>query len=178
MSAPVVPHEIGELFERSQAPSALLDALMPGLCRALDCPRCLLFLRDPERRLSCLTHSWWDKPEHAFSGPTAWFEEPESLASDDPLFGEALRNPKAIFVDDIERAGPQVLNLEYERREFRHRGLIHAPIYHHGRLVGILEPCVFDAPRLWSAEDRALTAWLQQRLGPIAAAYVAAHAPR
>ncbi len=169
------PREIEALFEDESRPP--LDALMPALCRALGCERCLLFLRDPARRLSSCTHGWWAKPEHAFAREAGWKEEPAGLAAEDPLFAEALRNPEALYIDDIERAGPGVLNLDYERQAFQHRALIHAPLYHEGRCYGILEPCVFDAPRLWEARDRALIHWLQRRLGPLAAAYVARHAP-
>lgn len=177
MAKPNVPHDIEALFQSESTPAALLEALMPAIGRALDCERCLLFLRDPLSRWSRLTHGWWDKAEHAYELSAKWSKEPATLAAKDPLFAEALRNPRALFIDDIERAAPGVLDFDYERTEFRHRALVHAPLYDKARLYGILEPCVFDAPRRWSAKDRALIEWLQRRLGPIAAAYVGAHAP-
>lgn len=48
-----------------------------------------------------------------------------------------------MFVDDVETAGAEVVNLPYEREVFGHRTLIHAPVYQNGQLYGILEPCVF-----------------------------------
>jgi GAF domain-containing protein len=173
-----VPRDIESLFADERDPAALFEALMPAAARALSCQRCLLFLRDPVHWWSCCTHGWWDLPEHAFPREKTWRRQSESLAVEDPMFGEALRNPIALFIEDVETAGPEVLNLEYERRDFGHRALIHAPLFHDGRCFGIFEPCVFERPRAWTAADRALTAWLQERLGALAARYVADHAPR
>lgn len=177
MAKPNVPHDIEALFQSAATPAVLLEALMPAIGRALDCERCLLFLRDPLRCRSRMTHGWWDKAEHAYERAAKWSKEPATLAAEDPLFAEALRNPRALFIDDIEGAAPGVLDVDYERTEFRHRALVHAPLYDNARCYGVLEPCVFDAPRRWSAKDRALVEWLQRQLGPIAAAYVGAHAP-
>jgi hypothetical protein len=44
-------------------------------------------------------------------------------------------------------------------------------------VLNLLELCAFDAPRVWTAADQALTAWLQSP-EPLAAAYVAAHAQK
>lgn len=172
-----IPAEIVALFADTSDPDRLFEALMPAYARALACHRCLLFPRHPETWMSCCSHGWWDKPEHAFPRDRIWRRQPRSLASEDPLFGEALRNPEALYIEDIETAGPAVLDLDYERRDFGHRALIHAPLFHEGRCWGILEPCVFDAPRAWTAGDRALTAWLQQRLAPRVVAYVTRNAP-
>jgi hypothetical protein len=70
------------------------------------------------------------------------------------------------------------VNLEFEQRIFLHQALIHAPIYHEGKFYGILEPSVFGHPREWSTQDRAMTEWMQDKLGPIVAEYVATHGPR
>lgn len=173
-----VPRDIAALFSTTADGEALFTALMPAICRAMDCHRCLLFPRHPETWQSCCSHGWWDKPEHAFDRDKSWRQSPRSLATTDPMFGEALRNPVALYIDDIATAGPAVLNYEYERDEFLHRALIHAPLFDGGQCWGILEPCVFDAPRRWTAADRALTEWLQSRLAPLVAAYVRERAPR
>ena len=177
MAAQAIPSELRALFAGGSASDGFLDALMPAVCDTLACARSLLFLREPDRKM-LHTHGWWRRPEQAHPIEDGWSAEPATIAEDDPLFAEALRNPAALYIDDIEGAAPGVLNLELERAHYRHRAFIHAPIYGDGRLYGILEPCVFDRPREWSPEDRAITAWLQERLGPIAAEYVAANAPR
>ena len=68
-----------------------------------------------------------------------------------------------------------LVNGEYEEKHFGHRALVHAPLYHEGLMYGILEPCVFGEPRVWSAEDRAVVESVQARLAELAAAYVAEH---
>jgi len=172
-----VPSEVESLFADASDPDRLFAALMPAYSRALDCHRCLLFPRHPVTWQSCCSHGWWDRPEHAFPRDDVWRRQPRSLAAEDPLFGEALRNPEALYIDDIETAAPEVLNRDYERRDFGHRALIHAPLFQDGQCWGILEPCVFDLPRAWSAADRALTAWLQERLAPLVVGYVTRNAP-
>jgi len=46
-----------------------------------------------------------------------------------------------VFVEDILTASSETLNL-FEQKQFRHRALIHAPIYQDGQLFGIIEPCI------------------------------------
>lgn len=87
------------------------------------------------------------------------------MAAKDPLMAIAFRTPEAVFVEDIETAGAEVLNLDYEREGFGHRALIHAPIYYDGELYGILEPCVFGQPRAWTERDRQITALVQEKVG-------------
>jgi hypothetical protein len=84
----------------------------------------------------------------------------------------AFRTPEAVFVDDIETAGPDVLDLDYEQQHFGHRALIHAPIYWQGKLYGILEPCVFDKPHHWTDADREITAWTQEKIAPLVVEYL------
>lgn len=166
------------LFDEIQHTPRLFEAAMPAIGRALSCHRTLLFLRDPVSWQSACTHGWWDKPQHAFSRDRGWRKQSEELAMKDPMFAEAIVNPTALYIDDIETAGDDLVNVEYERNEFGHRALIHAPLFDGGKCYGILEPCVFDHARVWSNDDRDVTEWLQARMGPLAAAYVAEHAPK
>lgn len=164
------------LLNGDAAPEALLAELMPALGKALACDRCVLFLRDPHSRRSRATHAWQRKPEYALDREDkGWREEPASLAADDPMFAEALRNPAAIFIEDVTTADPAVLNRDYELKHFRHHALVHAPLYHEGLMYGILEPCAMEAPRAWTAADRELVAMVQAKIAPAAAAYVARH---
>jgi GAF domain-containing protein len=164
------------LLNSDAAPDDLLADLMPALGEALACDRCVLFLRDPHSGRSRATHAWQCKPEYALAREDkGWREEPPSLVEDDPMFAEALRNPVALFIEDIETADPALVNRDYEREHFQHRALVHAPLYHEGLMYGILEPCVMAAPRVWSAADRELIASVQAKIAPAAAAYVARH---
>ncbi len=166
--------DLHTLLNSDAAPDKLLGDLMPVLCKALDCDRCVLFLRDPHTRRSRATHAWERKPEYALTRVNyGWQEEPPSLVEDDPMFAQALRSPVALYIEDVMSADPSLVNREYERKYFRHRALVHAPLYHEGLMYGILEPCVMEAPRAWSSADREIIAVVQERIAAVAATYVA-----
>jgi GAF domain-containing protein len=167
-----LPPEIEAAFEADDA-QAVFDALMPPLTVALAADRCFLYLRDPATGRGGTVACWSSNEQWPdMRGP---FEpEMEDLFTIDPMMGIASRDPAALLIGDIETAGPEILNLEFERNDFGHRALIHAPIYDEGELVGILEPCTFGDPHPWSEEDRVLTAAVQDRLGPIAGAWLRA----
>jgi len=164
------------LLDSDAEPDALLAALMPALGIALDCDRCVLFLRDPHSRRARALHRWQRKPEYAIGrDDDGWRREPDSLVDDDPMFAEALRNPAALFIEDVLTADRSLVNGPYEVEHFGHRALVHAPIYHDGLMYGILEPCVMGQPRTWSKSDRDTVALVQARIGPVAAVYVVAN---
>ena len=166
--------DLQALLNRDAAPDELLGDLMPALGEALDCDRCVLFLRDPHSARARATHAWQRKPEYALAREdTGWQAEPPSLVEDDPMFAAALRSPVALYIEDVTSADPSVVNRAYEAKYFRHRALVHAPIYHDGLMYGILEPCVMAAPRVWSPADREIIAWVQESIAPLAASYVA-----
>ncbi len=147
--------------------------LMALLGAALSCDRCLLFLRQPTTGLSRMTHAWMRKPEFALAREDkGWQPEPASLVIDDPMFAEALRNPNALYIDDVKKADPALVNAAFELEHFGHRALIHAPVYHQGRMYGILEPCVFNIPRRWTDRDRNIVDFVQDKIGVRAARYV------
>ena len=168
--------DLRALLDGDAEPDELLGALMPALSAALACDRCALFLREPESRQSRMTHAWQRKPEYALAhADRDWQVESESLVEDDPMFAVALRDPAALYIEDVLAADPALVNGPYEVEHFGHRALVHAPIYHDGLMVGILEPCVMGAPRVWSQTDRTIVVEVQARIAPVAAAYVAAN---
>ncbi len=166
-----LPAVLETIFETGHEPNAIFEALMPVLGETLNCDRCFLLLRDPQRKIQKVTHCWRNSPRWPDLTGLIWMEEAD-FGEKDPLMAIAYRTPEAVFVEDIETAGPQIVNLTYEQEQFGHRALIHAPIYHAGRLFGILEPCVFETPRVWTKNDRRVTARVQKKLGPLAEAYV------
>ncbi len=166
------------VLESNAEPDALLSALMPALGIALDCDRCVLFLRDPHSRLARAPHRWQRKPEFALArDDDGWEVEADDLVDDDPMFERALRDPEALYIEDVLTADQSLVNGPYEVENFGHQALVHAPIYHDGMMYGILEPCVMGQPRDWTPSDRATVAMVQARIGPVAAAYVAANLP-
>lgn len=171
----MIDEPLALLDGRTEADEALAN-LMPAVGRALKCDRCVLFLREPMSRRSRATHAWQRRPEYALARPDrGWQLESPSLPDIDPMFAEALRNPEALFIEDVMTANSSLLNRDYELEHFGHRALVHAPLHHDGLLYGVLEPCVMAAPRCWSVAEREFVARLQARLAPLAVAYVARH---
>src|SRR5579883_2214354 len=122
-----LPERIRQIFADQAEPDELFAVLLPTLGAVLPCDRCFLYLREPAKAWGLITHCW------ARDGRTAewigadWIEDP--TAPQDPLMAIALRIPAAVFVEDIETAGSDVVDRAYEREKFRHRALVHAPIY-------------------------------------------------
>jgi GAF domain-containing protein len=166
-----IPTVLMQLFDGEVEPDALFTALMPALGEVLPCDRSFLYLREPVKQRGIITHCWARDGRAAEWLGADWLEGLD--ASPDPLMTIALRTPIAVFVKDIETAGSDVVDCAYERETFRHRALIHAPIYFAKALIGILECSVFDAPRVWSEDDRQLIAHLQAKLIAPAQAYQA-----
>jgi GAF domain-containing protein len=168
-----LPPEIEAAFE-SDDPQTVFDALMPVVGAALSAERCFLYLRDGSTNRGATVATWsadgkWPDRRGPFE------QEPDDLFVLDPMMGLAAKDPTALFIEDIETAGPDVLNLEFER-DFLHRALIHAPVYDEGELLGILEPCTFGEPHVWTEDDKSLTAAVQERLGPVAGKFMRAEA--
>jgi GAF domain-containing protein len=165
------------IFERDGTPGEILDALMPAFARALNCERCVMFLRDPKTDRGRALHRWAAKPEFALRREDrGWEPMPATLLDDDPMYAEAMVNPEALYIEDIETADPALLNVAYEREHFGHRALVHAPVWHKGEMYGVLEPSSMTEPRKWSDADRALVAAVQASIGPVVAAFVRADA--
>jgi GAF domain-containing protein len=148
-----------------------LAALMQALCQAWSCERCFLCLRDPDTSLTRITHSHCTRLDRESLLEPDWQLEDAAILSD-PLMILAFQSPDPIYVEDVEMADPAEINLAYEQQVFKSRALIHAPIYAQGRLYGILEPCVFDQPRIWTETDRWLTVQMQQQLAPLVLQYL------
>ena len=166
--------QLSEIFDNPDDAHQTLSALMAVLGQGLGCARCLLFLREPHTRKTRMTHQWVRDSEHAIARDDGgWEVESPTLPDEDPMYREALTNPLALYIDDIETA--QGVNASFEREHFGHTALVHAPIHHEGLMYGIIEPCVFDGPRVWSEEDRALITLAQQRCVPVVLEYIAQH---
>jgi GAF domain-containing protein len=163
-----------DFLESSQDSDVVLSQLMPRLGDFLQCDRCFLYLRDPATRLGRVPFCWTRTPDIPTVYDEEWKPEPENLPNEDPMFAAALRTEPSIFVEDVETASPQVLNRQFEQENFGHRALIHAHLCHNGQLWGVLQPSVFDRPRVWNPEERAAIAQLLPKLTPIAIAYIKA----
>ena len=160
-----LPDPVAAVLQNDADPNAAFTALMPTIVETLQCDRCFLFIRDPQRQRTRITDGYSREARWPTMVQTGWSREPSNLNSKDPLTLSAYQSPEAKFIDDIATAPPGSLDIQLERSVFGHRALIHAPIYNDGEFYGILEPCVFDVPRRWTESDRDLIQNLQRVLG-------------
>jgi len=125
-----------------------LDLIGPHL-RA---DRCFLYVRNPEQERGRIAFVW--RLDEAVPDPRHdWQDDTGELPKEDPLFRAALAAQPSVYVEDVDAAGPEVLNQEFERRTFGHRALVHAHLTENGHLWGILQPCLFGHPRHWTPAE-------------------------
>lgn len=139
------------LADTDQPLAQLTEALLPAICQILQTDRCFLQVRHPTRRLYQIF--CWQRPGFPDLTTDGWQPE-EPWEEEDPMFAAALRAAPSIFVEDVDSAGPETLNRDFERQNMGHRALIHGHICQDGLLWGILQPCVFGSARRWSESDR------------------------
>lgn len=165
-----LPSNLETLFIEPLQPEIRFGLLLPAIGQALAVDRCFIHVRQPHSRLHRV-FCWRLLAEFPDATVADW--QPEAAwEAQDPMFAAALSCAAPIFVEDIETASPKVLNVEFERQNLGHRALVHAQICQDGMLYGILQPCIFDKPRIWSAADRQLILALLDRLQPIVFEYV------
>jgi GAF domain-containing protein len=151
-----LPEKIQKIFATHSQPDAIFTALLPILGEVLQCHRCFLYLRNPQTKIGRVAYCWRKNQDVPDITELDWKPEPASLPAEDPLFAAALRTDLSVYVEDVETANPAVVNRDFERQNFGHRALIHAHLCHDGQLWGILQPCVFGKPRIWSEYDHAV----------------------
>lgn len=169
-----IPSQLQTILKSQAAPDEVFAALLPVLGDILQCDRCFLYLRNPQTQFGKVPFCWrrtLDIPEILDAD---WKLEPKSL-DQDPLFTAALEAKPSVYVEDVETADPQVVNRGFEQENFGHRALIHAHLCQDSVLWGILQPCIFGQPRIWTASDRAIMTEVEKAITPVAIAYVTAN---
>lgn len=174
MTDPILPEIQDEISSQNQTPEAIFPLLVRSVGEQLNCDRVFLYLRHPETQTGKTPYCWRRNSQYPDVTTFEWKKEPESLAQEDPLFAAALRAEPSIFVEDVETANPEIVNKDFEAKEFGHRALIHAHLCSDGLLWGVLQPCVFSRPRVWTDVDRELIAAVTKKIAPLAVAYVTA----
>jgi GAF domain-containing protein len=167
-----LPEPIAQILTQARTPETLLSDLMPAVGEYLECDRCFIYLRNPQTRWGGVPFCWRRNVNIPAIYNEHWQLEPESLASEDPMFAAALHTEPSIFVEDVQTADDRTLNRQFEAANFGHRALIHAHLCHDGQLWGVLQPCVFDRPRHWTPVDRSTIDLLVDKITPIAVRYV------
>lgn len=137
-----LPASLEAVFANQSQPEALFTALLPAVCEVLQTDRCFLHVRQPAERLY-RNFCWRRLAEFPDTSTDGWQPE-QPWEEEDPMFAAALRCANSIFVEDIETASPEVLNVEFERNYMGHRALVHAHICQDGVLRGILQPCILE----------------------------------
>lgn len=186
MADQALPEVLEKILATDSKPDAVFSALLPALGEVLHCDapqelagrpsvhRCFLYLRNPQTNIGKIPYCWLRSDEYPDVTDSEWKKEPESLPNEDPLFAAALRAEPSVFVEDVETADPQVVNRDFEQKNFGHRALIHAHLCQDGLLWGILQPCVFGQPRVWTEFDRFVIAQIEKKITPLAVTYVKA----
>ncbi|WP_461062783.1 GAF domain-containing protein [Spirosoma horti] len=166
---------IEELIQAGHSPAHTLNQIVETVGRALDADRCFLYVRQPEQKRGRTAFYWrrsQEIPDKNIIQPT-WQPDTDELPTEDPLIRAGLAMKPSVYVDDVELAGPDVLNQQFERETFGHRALIHAHIQRDNQLWGILQPCMFGRARHWTEEEKAQIEAILPQLQPLIAAYVA-----
>ena len=170
-----LPAAIDTLIAKSHTPAETLNDVVQAVGMALDADRCFLYVRQPDQQRGRTAFCWRKNDQVPDKNTTQpdWQPDTTDLPAEDPLIRAGLNMQPSVYVDDVETAAPDVLNLDFERETFGHRALIHAHIQQDGQLWGILQPCVFGRPRHWTNDEKAQVEAILPRLQPVIAAYVA-----
>ncbi|UYZ59509.1 GAF domain-containing protein [Hymenobacter latericus] len=164
--------ELQQTLGKATEPEAALNEALAQIGHYLRADRCFLYVRNPEQGRGRIALVW--RLDDAVPDPRhPWQDDTGELPEQDPLFRAALAAQPSVFVDDVEAAGPEVLNREFERKTFGHRALVHAHIVDDAhQLWGILQPCVFGHPRHWTPAERAYLEAALPLLLPVVQAYM------
>ncbi|MCC5645723.1 GAF domain-containing protein [Nostoc sp. CHAB 5824] len=172
MTQQELPSALNNIVESSQTPDAIFSALLPAVGDFLQSDRCFLYLHNPQANLGRVAFCWIRTPNVPTVYNEDWAAQPPSVTDEDPMFAAALRAEPSIFVEDVETAAPEILNREFEQKNFGHRALIHAHIRQDNQLWGILQPCIFGHPRIWTEYERMVINNLVEKITPFAVYYV------
>lgn len=159
-----LPAQLETVFATHTEPEAVFNALLPATCEVLETDRCFLEVRNPDHRLYRVF--CWRRSDRFPDMTTDGWQKEQPWELDDPLYAAALHAKPSIFVEDVETASPDLLNIDFEHKNFGHRALIHAHICQDQVLWGILQPCIFGHPRVWSESDRVIIHQLTEMLQP------------
>jgi len=163
---------IDKIFSIHQEPLAVFTALLPAMGEVLQCDRIFLYLRNPQTKFGKVVNCWRRNLEIPDVDDYQWKKEPESLPQEDPLFAAALHTKPSVYVEDVNTASINVVNKDFEQKTFGHRALVHAHLCQNGQLWGILQPCVFGKPRIWTKNDRSIINQVEFKITPLVISYI------
>ncbi|RIV21286.1 GAF domain-containing protein [Fibrisoma montanum] len=172
MTTTSLPEAINRLLAEAQLPETTLHQVVEEVANALNADRCFLYVRQPDQHHGRIAFCWCRDETIPNVIQPDWQEDTTDLPEDDPLFRAAITLKPSVYVDDVETAGPDVLNREFEHKTFGHRALIHAHITWEGELWGILQPCLFGQPRHWTDDEKRQIEAILPKLQPVIEQFV------
>lgn len=164
---------IDALIMKGHAPDETLNRVVETVGMTLNADRCFLYVRQPDQQRGRIAFQWRRDDSIPDVIQPDWQPDTTDLPQEDPLFRAAIELRPSVYVDDVETAGPDVLNQEFEQKTFGHRALIHAHIHSDEQLWGILQPSMFGQPRHWTGDEKAQVEAILPRLQPIIEQFVA-----
>jgi GAF domain-containing protein len=164
--------KIIHILAQRQPPEITLNRVVEQVGTALDADRCFLYLRQPHLQRGRVAMCWRKNITIPDALQPDWREDTDGLPDKDPLFRAAITLKPSVYVDDVETAGPDVLNQQFEAENFGHRALIHAHITGDGQLWAVLQPCLFNQPRHWTDDEKTQIEAILPMLQPVIAAFV------
>ncbi|MGA0557367.1 GAF domain-containing protein [Larkinella sp. VNQ87] len=173
-ATPPLPTIIEEILRVGQNPAEILNQVVQAVGTTLNADRCFLYVRQPDQGRGRIAFCWRknkDIPDKNTIQPN-WQPDIDDLPTKEPLIRAGLAMKPSVYVDDVETAGPEVLNRQFEQETFGHRALIHAHIQRDHQLWGVLQPCLFGHPRHWTDQEKAQIEAILPRLQPVIAAFV------
>jgi len=172
MTTTSLPEAIDRLLAQAQLPETTLNQIVEEVANALNADRCFLYVRQPDQHHGRIAFCWCRDETIPNVIQPDWQEDTTDLPEEDPLFRAAITLKPSVYVDDVETAGPDVLNREFEHKTFGHRALIHAHITWEGELWGILQPCLFGQPRHWTDDEKRQIEAILPKLQPVIEQFV------
>lgn len=163
---------IDTLITKGHAPEETLNNIVQAVGLTLNADRCFLYIRQPEQQRGRIAFCWRKDDTVPDVIQPDWQPDTTDLPDEDPLIRAALAMQPSVYVDDVEAAGPDVLNRNFEHKTFGHRALIHAHIQQDDQLWGILQPCLFGRPRHWTTEEKSQIETILPRLQPLIQQFV------
>lgn len=164
--------KIATILAQGQPPETTLNQVVEQVGRVLNADRCFLYLRQPLLKRGRVAMCWRKNDTIPDVLQPDWREDTDGLPDKDPLFRAAITLKPSVYVDDVETAGPDVLNRAFEEENFGHRALVHAHVTGEGQLWAVLQPCLFGQPRHWTHDEKMQIEAILPLLQPVIAAFV------
>ena len=167
-----ISETISNILAQGESAETTLNRVVEQVGQFLNADRCFLYLRQPLLKRGRVAMCWRKNDTVPDALQPDWREDTDGLPDIDPLFRAAITLKPSVYVEDVETAGPDVLNREFEAENFGHRALIHAHVTGKGQLWAVLQPCLFGRPRHWTNDEKTQIEAILPRLQPVIATFV------